>query len=417
MWSFWLPSLSARCGECVGEDDPSSFLSIASIHQYWKAADLLIALAYFSIPLELFYFVTRFHIFPFRWVILQFGAFIVLCGLTHLLAAFTYEHHSFLLFLALSVLKFLTALVSVTTAVSLLRLIPQLLGLFVREGLLCKKARELDRDLGLMRQREVAAWRLPMLTADIRRSLDRNTILATTLVRLSDALSLLECAIWMPNSSSSMSLTHQLHHRLLPPVSVSTGDADVMAIISCRGVVILGQNSNLVRATVETEAIGTVAATRVPLLKVSNFGGGAADLMESPYAILVAVLPHEEVRIWTSHELETLEVVAGQVAVALSHAAILEESLLLRKKLLQQNLVLRRARHDALLAREARESFRRIMTQEIIGPIRSVGAALSLLQLDKLSPQQLGMVNSGLTLFSLIEEAADISQFEGLKHY
>lgn len=43
-------------------------------------SDFLIALAYFSIPLELLYFFLRSKVFPHRWVLLQFGLFIVLCG-------------------------------------------------------------------------------------------------------------------------------------------------------------------------------------------------------------------------------------------------------------------------------------------------------------------------------------------------
>nr|BAK05104.1 predicted protein [Hordeum vulgare subsp. vulgare] len=47
---------------------------------------------------------------------LQFGASIVVCGLTHLLAAFTYEPHSFVLVLLLTVAKCVTALVSFLAA-------------------------------------------------------------------------------------------------------------------------------------------------------------------------------------------------------------------------------------------------------------------------------------------------------------
>ncbi|KAE8810168.1 Pleiotropic drug resistance protein 3 [Hordeum vulgare] len=53
---------------------------------------------------------------------LQFGASIVVCGLTHLLAAFTYEPHSFVLVLLLTVAKCVTALVSFLTAITPLRL-------------------------------------------------------------------------------------------------------------------------------------------------------------------------------------------------------------------------------------------------------------------------------------------------------
>jgi ethylene receptor len=43
-----------------------------------------------SIPLELLHFATSADLAPLRWVLLQFGAFIVLCGLVHLVAVFTY---------------------------------------------------------------------------------------------------------------------------------------------------------------------------------------------------------------------------------------------------------------------------------------------------------------------------------------
>jgi ethylene receptor len=102
------------------------------------ASDFLIALAYFSIPLELVYFVSFSHVFPFRWVIIQFGAFIVLCGLTHFISIWTYGPRdkdlgpqerdvSFLIILAQTILKIATALVSCATAITLVHIIPELL--------------------------------------------------------------------------------------------------------------------------------------------------------------------------------------------------------------------------------------------------------------------------------------------------
>lgn len=91
------------------------------------ASDFLIALAYFSIPLELIYFVSFSHVFPFRWIIIQFGAFIVLCGLTHFISIWTYGPHSFLVMLLQTILKIATALVSCATAITLVHVIPTLL--------------------------------------------------------------------------------------------------------------------------------------------------------------------------------------------------------------------------------------------------------------------------------------------------
>ena len=79
--------------------------------------------------------------------------------------------------------------------------------------------------------------------------------------------------------------------------------------------------------------LGPVAAIRMPMLHVSNFNGGTPDFVETSYAILVLVLPSAHDRVWSYNEMEIVEVVADQVAVALSHASVLEESQLMREKL------------------------------------------------------------------------------------
>ena len=59
----------------------------------WKPAliwlhaisDTLIALAYFSIPIALIYFVRKRRGIPFGWMFVCFGVFITACGATHLM--------------------------------------------------------------------------------------------------------------------------------------------------------------------------------------------------------------------------------------------------------------------------------------------------------------------------------------------
>ncbi len=48
-------------------------------------SDAFIALAYYSIPATLFYFVRKRQDLPFDWIFLLFSAFIVACGTTHLI--------------------------------------------------------------------------------------------------------------------------------------------------------------------------------------------------------------------------------------------------------------------------------------------------------------------------------------------
>ncbi|KAF9586932.1 hypothetical protein IFM89_039804 [Coptis chinensis] len=85
----------------LGNCDEEGFWSIESIMQCQLVSDFLIAVAYFSIPLELVYFIN----IPFKWVMAQFIAFIVLCGMTHLLNEWTYAPHTFQLMLALTIFK------------------------------------------------------------------------------------------------------------------------------------------------------------------------------------------------------------------------------------------------------------------------------------------------------------------------
>ncbi|KAL4589066.1 hypothetical protein LXL04_001968 [Taraxacum kok-saghyz] len=60
------------------------FFGYRNIMETQRVSDFLIAVAYFSIPIELLYFVSCSNV-PFKWVLFQFIAFIVLCGMTHLL--------------------------------------------------------------------------------------------------------------------------------------------------------------------------------------------------------------------------------------------------------------------------------------------------------------------------------------------
>ncbi len=89
------------------------------------ASDSLIALAYYSIPLMLVYFVQQRRDLPFPWIFLLFSAFIVACGTTHVMEIWTLWHPDYWLSGAI---KAITAIVSLITAVVLLPLIPQALS-------------------------------------------------------------------------------------------------------------------------------------------------------------------------------------------------------------------------------------------------------------------------------------------------
>lgn len=89
-------------------------------------SDVLIFLAYFTIPLSLFYFVRQRRDLPFNWMFVLFGMFIISCGLTHLMEVITLRTPVYWLS---GTVKAWTALASVPTAMLLLPLIPKALAL------------------------------------------------------------------------------------------------------------------------------------------------------------------------------------------------------------------------------------------------------------------------------------------------
>jgi PAS domain S-box-containing protein len=88
--------------------------------------DLLITLAYYSIPLMLVYFIRQRKDLPYPWLVALFAGFIVVCGTTHLLSAITIWIPLYWLD---GLLKAFTAIISIVTAVLMVWVIPRSLSL------------------------------------------------------------------------------------------------------------------------------------------------------------------------------------------------------------------------------------------------------------------------------------------------
>lgn len=89
-------------------------------------SDVTIFIAYTAIPLTISYFIFKRKTFGFHPILWLFVAFILLCGITHLVEAsmFWQPWYRFS-----GLMKFLTAVVSVGTALTLIHLIPYLMNI------------------------------------------------------------------------------------------------------------------------------------------------------------------------------------------------------------------------------------------------------------------------------------------------
>ncbi|MEH2170678.1 MAG: ATP-binding protein [Nostoc sp.] len=89
-------------------------------------SDATIALAYYSIPFLLIYFISKRKDVPFNGVFMLFGAFIIACSTGHLMDIWTLWHPDYWV---AGGLKALTAIISIYTAFALFYLMPQALTL------------------------------------------------------------------------------------------------------------------------------------------------------------------------------------------------------------------------------------------------------------------------------------------------
>jgi two-component system sensor histidine kinase/response regulator len=122
MWEFvkniFSPTQYMPHGHCYLWQTPLVWLHVTG--------DFLIAIAYYSIPAMLIYFIFKRRDVPFLGIFALFGAFIILCGTSHLLEIWTLWHSAYWLS---GIEKAITALVSCYTAGSMVTLLPQFLSL------------------------------------------------------------------------------------------------------------------------------------------------------------------------------------------------------------------------------------------------------------------------------------------------
>ena len=108
------------------------YLWLPSVLWLHVLADAAIAAAYFSIPFALHVFVRRRRDLQFRWIFVLFAGFIFWCGLTHIMSIWVVWRPDYVVE---GLVKLVTALISVVTAVLIWPLIPRALALPSPESL------------------------------------------------------------------------------------------------------------------------------------------------------------------------------------------------------------------------------------------------------------------------------------------
>lgn len=130
-------------GEQLFMPHGSCYLWVPQLWSMHVSADLLIGLSYVAISSTLIYLIYRARRdIPFSWVFLAFGLFIIACGVTHFMEAWTIWHATYWLS---GYIKLITAAVSVATAVVLPSLVPKVLMLIQAVKLSEERKAQLER--------------------------------------------------------------------------------------------------------------------------------------------------------------------------------------------------------------------------------------------------------------------------------
>ncbi|KAF6151819.1 hypothetical protein GIB67_010393 [Kingdonia uniflora] len=225
--------------------------------------------------------------------------------------------HSRTVVIVLTMTKVLTAVVSCATALMLVHIIPELLSMKTMELFLKNKAAEPDREMCIIRTQEETGRHVQMLTHEIKSTLDRQTILKTTLIELGRTLTLEECALWMPTRTGlELQLSYILRHQNPVGFTISMQLPIINQVFSSNWAVKISSNSPVarLRPLVGKYIPGEVVVVRVPLWHLTNFQiNDWPELSTKRYAVMVLMFPSDSERQWNVHELELIEVVANQL--------------------------------------------------------------------------------------------------------
>lgn len=190
-------------------------------------SDVLIAVAYFSIPLTLVYFIRKRKDLPFNWMFLCFGTFILACGSTHLMEVWTLWHGTYWLSGAI---KALTALASVPTAILLLYLVPHAVALPSPQAMRLEIAERKSAERALNLVKEQLEFMVQERTAELSKTNKELIAEIAQRKRSEEALQAAQAQMArMARVTTMGELTSSIAHEINQPLAavVTNGDASL----------------------------------------------------------------------------------------------------------------------------------------------------------------------------------------------
>eukprot|EP00127_Corallochytrium_limacisporum_P005019 Clim_evm15s197 gene=Clim_evmTU15s197 len=172
---------------------------ISSDAMQWTVfiSDVLIALSYFAIPAQIMYFMAHLGNFPYRYVVGLLEAFILACGLSHLMMALEFLDRPRFAYSGAS--KVATAVISVVTAVAMARVIPQILEFPARLTSLEDEVRNRLEVTKALKEENTRFAKFKQFNDTVRSSIKVSTVAARATKAFVDLCDLGMCSIYLPS--------------------------------------------------------------------------------------------------------------------------------------------------------------------------------------------------------------------------
>nr|CAG8557277.1 13309_t:CDS:10 [Entrophospora candida] len=383
--------------------------------------DLAIALAYFTIPIQLIYFMRKAPKLPFPLVFALFSAFIILCGATHIVAAWMPWNQSYVIS---AIIKVICAVVSLITAGALVIIIPKALELPL---LAAQYKDEISSRLlseRFLRDENQLMSNFRRVIHAIREILSKNVIYDNTVSQLYEILDADRCQIFImktrvgrwecvQDSNQMFQQKYNTTNSQLNPNSLMIKNLFKNSVTPYLG----SNDTELYDLYIDGDYDNLDSIILVPI-----------SMSEKEYGVIilqrwkVSNIPKNKSREdWTSNTLTFLSDLAEQISIALTQSSLIEKDKARISQLAEKNEALELARKEAS-AIQAHREFLAVMSHEMRTPLYAIFALTSiLLEMPNISDNSemsemrdlLEIIKkSGDMLIAIINNVLDFSKYE-----